>query len=124
MSRQPTLQLPEPARVFDDPFWVLSAVGAAPLALLVVLGVDAVRYAVFGPTPFERSIEIDVAYGASFAQLLAWVAAVLLAVLFLLSKAHATTVTKLIIWRFQLAAVVVLLALAHWHGRAVIGLLR
>jgi hypothetical protein len=124
MSRQPTLQLPEPVRLFDDPFWVLSAIGVAPLALLVILGADAIRYAVFGPTAHQRSIEIDVIYGASFAQLFAWIAAVLLAVLLFLSKAHATTVTKLRIWRFQTAAVVVLLALDHWYCDAVIGLPR
>ena len=124
MSREPTLQLPEPVRVLDDPFWVVSAIAAAPLALLVILGADAIRYALLGPTAHERSIEIDVIYGASFAQLFAWIAAVLLAVLFFLSKAHATTVTKLRIWRFQIAAVVVLLALAHWYCGAVIGLPR
>ena len=124
MSRQPTLQLPEPMRVFEDPYWVLSAVGAAPLALLVCLGADAIRYAVFGPTAHERSIEIDVIYGASFAQLFAWVAALLLALLLFLSRAHATTLRKMRLWRFQIAAVVVLLALAHWHGSAVIRLPR
>jgi hypothetical protein len=98
--------------------------GAAPLVLLVFLGLDALRYAVLGPSPFERSIEIDVLYIADFNRLIAWAAAAILTVLLSLGNAHATTATKRWLWKIEVAALPILLALAHWHGGAVLALLR
>jgi hypothetical protein len=51
MSRPSTLDLPEPRRVTEDPFWAMQVAGALPFALLLLGGLDAVRYAVAGP-PF------------------------------------------------------------------------
>jgi hypothetical protein len=70
--RPSTLQLPEPASVAEDPFWVMQGAGALPLAFLLLGALDAVRYAVAGPTPFERSINIDVLYAAGFLRLASW----------------------------------------------------
>src|SRR5258705_15142 len=82
---------PEPGRATQVPFWAIQLRGAAPLVLLVFLGLDGLRYAVLGPSPFERSIEIDVLYIADFNRLIAGAAAAILTVLLSLGNAHATT---------------------------------
>jgi hypothetical protein len=124
MSRPSTLHLPEPTRVTEDPFWVMQVAGALPFALLLLGGLDAVRYAVAGPSALERSIEIDVLYSAGFAELAAWVSSAVLAILLCLSKPHATTPSKRWAWGTLIVLVPVLLALVHWHSGAVLGLLR
>jgi hypothetical protein len=124
MPRPSTLHLPEPARVTEDPFWVMQVAGALPLALLLLGALDALRYAVAGPTPFERSIDVDILYATAFARLASWLAAGILAVLLYLSKAHASTTVKRRLWAGLLALIPVLLALVHWHTGAVEALLR
>ena len=81
MPRPPTLHLPEAAGITEDPFWAMQAVGALPLAFLVLAALDALRYAVAGPTGFERSSDVDILYATAFARLASWLAAGILAIL-------------------------------------------
>jgi hypothetical protein len=118
------LQLPEPARATHDPFWALQVVGAVPLVLVILLGLDGLRYALLGPSPRERSIEIDVLIVAALNRFAAWMAAGCLAFLLWLASPHATNTTKRRLWQLQVAALVILLASAHWHGGAVLMLPR
>jgi hypothetical protein len=124
MSRPSTLDLPEPRRVTEDPFWAMQVAGALPFALLLLGGLDAVRYAVAGPSLLERSIEVDVLYAAGFAELAAWVSSAILAILSCLSKPHATTKAKRWAWRTLIVLLPVLLASVHWHRGAVFELPR
>ena len=94
MSRPATLRLPEPPHITEDPFWAMQAIAGVPLAVLLVAGLDAARFAIAGPSPLERSIEIDVFYSAGFSGLTSWASSVMVAILLYLSTAHATTTAK------------------------------